>query len=222
MAAGIGAAGAAATSTGTAAADRKTIAQNFDAFLLLLTTQLQNQNPLEPLDTNQFTQQLVQFASVEQQIKSNETLNAMLTSSQSSIVSTAAGFVGMQVTADGATSELKDGRAEWRLNLPRAASTTITITDASGNVVATETKNFSAGAQSYTWNGRTSTGQTAPAGRYTITATGRDATGQSVSVKTEVSGRVDSIDMTGDEPILLLGGVRVPLSKVKTIAQSAS
>jgi flagellar basal-body rod modification protein FlgD len=222
MAAGIGAAGAAATSTGTAVTDRKTIAQNFDAFLLLLTTQLQNQNPLEPLDTNQFTQQLVQFASVEQQIKSNETLNAMLTSSQSSIVSTAAGFVGMQVTADGATSELKDGRAEWRLNLPRAATTTITITDASGNVVATETKNFSAGAQSYTWNGRTSTGQTAPAGRYTITATGRDATGQSVSVKTEVSGRVDSVDMTGDEPILLLGGVRVPLSKVKTIAQSAS
>src|SRR5215213_9171365 len=88
------------------------IANNFTAFLRLLTTQLQNQNPLEPLDTNQFTQQLVQFASVEQQIKSNETLNALLASSRSSIVSTAADFVGMQVTADGATSELKNSRAE--------------------------------------------------------------------------------------------------------------
>jgi flagellar basal-body rod modification protein FlgD len=220
MAAGIGAAGAAST-TGTQTVGRQTIAQNFDAFLLLLTTQLQNQNPLEPLDTNQFTQQLVQFASVEQQIKSNETLNALLASSRSSIVSTAASFVGMQVTADGATSELKNGRAEWRLTLPRAASAAITIRDLEGNVVANETKSFNAGTQSYAWNGRTSTGQSAPPGRYTIMVTGRDATGQTIGIKTEISGRVDSVDMTGDEPILSLGGVSVPLSNVKTIARAS-
>src|ERR671920_1704384 len=74
----------------TSAANNATLAKNFDTFLSLLTTQLKNQNPLEPLDTNQFTQQLVQFAGVEQQIKSNDTLNALLTSSRSSIVSTAA------------------------------------------------------------------------------------------------------------------------------------
>src|SRR5919112_3505074 len=70
----------------TSAANNATLAKNFDTFLSLLTTQLKNQNPLEPLDTNQFTQQLVQFAGVEQQIKSNETLNSLLTSSKSSIV----------------------------------------------------------------------------------------------------------------------------------------
>src|SRR5918998_4843217 len=110
------------------------IASNFTAFLQLLTTQLKNQNPLEPLDTNQFTQQLVQFASVEQQIKSNETLNALLTSSRASTVSTASGFVGMQVTADGATTRLADGRAEWRLNVARAATAPISIRDRDGNV----------------------------------------------------------------------------------------
>src|ERR671913_1389478 len=139
---GAGAAQAAlAASSGSAkVSGRAAIAENFEAFLLLLTTQLKNQNPLDPLDTNQFTQQLVQFASVEQQIKSNDTLNALLTSSRSSIVSTASGFVGMQVTADGATTRLADGKAEWRLNVARAATATIAIRDRDGNVLATDTK----------------------------------------------------------------------------------
>src|SRR5215208_3664400 len=94
-----GAAAAAAASTGKTPS--KGIAKNFDSFLMLLTTQLKNQSPLDPLDTNQFTEQLVQFASVEQQLKSNATLSALLTSSRGSAVSTAASFVGMQVTADG-------------------------------------------------------------------------------------------------------------------------
>src|SRR5215213_5913920 len=110
---GAGAAQAAlASAGGTAkATDKAAIADNFNAFLLLLTTQLKNQSPLDPLDTNQFTQQLVQFASVEQQLKSNDTLNALLTSSKASAVSTAASFVGMEVTADGTTSRLSNGKA---------------------------------------------------------------------------------------------------------------
>jgi flagellar basal-body rod modification protein FlgD len=222
MAAGVGGTGTTGTAAGTAAADRKTIAGNFDSFLLLLTTQLKNQNPLEPLDTNQFTQQLVQFASVEQQIKSNETLNALLTSSHSSIVASAASFVGMNVTADGATTRLSEGKAEWRLNVARAATATITIRDKNGNEIITETKALDAGNQTYSWDGRTSTGLPAPEGDYTITVTARDVSGQSVSVKTEISGRVDSVDMAGDQPVLMLGGIRVPLPNVKTIARPAA
>jgi flagellar basal-body rod modification protein FlgD len=221
MAAGIGSAAPAAAAA-AGATDRKTIAENFDAFLLLLTTQLKNQNPLEPLDTNQFTQQLVQFASVEQQIKSNETLNALLTSSQSSIVSSAASFVGMQVTADGATTRLADGKAQWRLDVPRAATATITIANAEGSVVKTDTKSLGSGTQTYEWDGLTSTGLPAPEGDYTITVVGRDLSGQAVSIKTEISGRVDSVDMAGDDPVLVLGGVRVPLPNVKAITRSAT
>jgi flagellar basal-body rod modification protein FlgD len=221
MAAGIGGTAAAGASSG-AATDRKTIAQNFDAFLMLLTTQLKNQNPLEPLDTNQFTQQLVQFASVEQQIKSNDTLNALLTSSHSSIVSSAASFVGMNVTADGATTRLQDGSAQWRLNVSRAATGTIKISDKDGNVVFSETKPLVAGNQTYTWDGRTSTGLPASAGDYTITVTGRDVSGQSVTVKTEISGKVDSVDMAADTPVLVLGGVRVPLANIKTISRAGT
>src|SRR4051794_25585380 len=221
MAAGIGSTSSAATASGTGA-DRKTIAGNFDAFLLLLTTQLKNQNPMEPLDTNQFTQQLVQFASVEQQIKSNETLNSLLSSSKSSIVSSASNFVGMNITADGATTQLSDGRAEWKLNLSRSGSGTITIKDQSGSVVATDSKTLSAGSQSYVWDGKTSTGLPAPSGNYTITVTARDVSGGAVTVKTEIAGRVDSVDMAGDSPVLVVGSTRVPLENVKTIDRSGS
>ena len=168
---------ATATSTAKSATDRAMIAENFDAFLLLLTTQLKNQSPLDPMDTNQFTQQLVQFASVEQQLKSNDTLNALLTSARGSSVSTAASFVGMQVTADGKTSRLADGKAEWMINPARAAQASVTILDSSGSVVASSTQSVPAGSQKFIWDGRTSTGGTAPPGDYTIQITARDASG---------------------------------------------
>jgi flagellar basal-body rod modification protein FlgD len=218
MAEAVTSAGSAAATAATGKTPPKGIAQNFDAFLLLLTTQLKNQSPLDPLDTNQFTQQLVQFASVEQQIKQNETLSALLTATKASAVSNAAGFVGMQVTADGATSRLSGGAARWVLNAARNASqAVITIRDKAGGVVATRTGTLSAGAQTFTWDGRTSTGATAPDGDYTVTVTALDASGQGVSVKTEIAGRVDAVDMTGDVPQLVIGSVRVPLSSVKTL-----
>ncbi|HEY8565843.1 MAG TPA: flagellar hook capping FlgD N-terminal domain-containing protein [Beijerinckiaceae bacterium] len=215
---------AAPAATGTSAAatvspadkSRTTIAQNFNSFLLLLTTQLKNQNPLEPLDTNQFTQQLVQFASVEQQLKSNDTLNALLTSAKSTTASNAAGFVGMQITADGATTTLSKGKAEWVINPAKAcAQATVTIRDAKGNVVSSKTQALAAGSQTFAWDGKDTTGLQVPPGDYTISVTGRDAAGQPVSVKTEISGRVDGVDLSGDAPILLVGSAQVPLAKVK-------
>lgn len=221
------AASTATTGTGASkkdASDRTSIAHNFDAFLLLLTTQLKNQSPLDPLDTNQFTQQLVQFASVEQQLKSNATLNSLLTSSKSSTASTAADFVGMTVTADGSSAHLSSaGKASWTINPARnAAQATLTITDKTGSVVATQTKALEAGKQSFAWDGRTSTGALAPEGDYTLTVTGRDVSGQTVAVKTEVSGVVDSVDLSGDGPVLVVGASRVPLASVKSIARPAA
>src|SRR5918997_767950 len=144
---------AGAQGTATAAAkktsDRAMIAENFDAFLLLLTTQLKNQSPLDPMDTNQFTQQLVQFASVEQQLKSNDTLNALLTSARGSAVSTAASFVGMQVSADGNTARLANGKAEWMINPARNAQANVIVLDSNGSVVATSNQWVTAGAQKF-------------------------------------------------------------------------
>ena len=215
-----GAAAAAAASTGKTPS--KGIAENFDSFLMLLTTQLKNQSPLDPLDTNQFTQQLVQFASVEQQLKSNDTLSALLTTVKASTTSNAASFIGMQVTADGATTRLANGSARWVLNPARNASqAAITIRDKNGGVVATRTSALTAGDQTFTWDGKTSTGTTAPDGDYTITVAALDSAGQGVPVKTEISGRVDAVDRTGDTPQLVIGSIRVPLGSVKTLGLPA-
>jgi flagellar basal-body rod modification protein FlgD len=111
-------------STGAAAAagGGKEIAGNFQDFLLLLTTQLKNQSPLDPLDTNQFTQQLVQFAGVEQQLKSNDTLSSILTAMRSSSTSNAASYIGMKVTADGSAAPWQAGPRPGPSAPPRTRS----------------------------------------------------------------------------------------------------
>jgi flagellar basal-body rod modification protein FlgD len=218
MASGVGATTSTGSSTASTKSSSGTIANNFNQFLLLLTTQLKNQNPLDPLDTNQFTQQLVQFSSVEQQLRTNDTLASLLTATKSSSASSVAGFIGLNVTADGTTTNLSGGSATWNLNATRAArAASITISDKDGNVVATRTQALNSGSQSFTWDGKTSTGLAAPDGDYTIKVTALDATGQSVSVKTEVSGKVDGVDMSGDTPILLIGATRVPVTSVKSL-----
>ena len=90
------------------------IADNFQTFLTLLTTQLQNQNPLDPLDTNQFTQQLVQFAGVEQQLKSNDQLKALIAIEKSAQSTQALIYVGNTVAVDGSTQQF-NGSATWNL-----------------------------------------------------------------------------------------------------------
>lgn len=216
--------GNASTSAAIAQAgtDRARIAGNFDDFLKLLTTQLRNQSPLDPLDTNQFTQQLVQFASVEQQLKTNDTLGALLTSAKASTASTAAGFVGRQVVADGATARLANGSASWTLAPARdAAQATITIRNAAGQAVATQTRALPAGSQTFTWDGRGANGLPAPEGDYTITVSARDASGAAVAVASEIRGQVDSVDLSGSEPILLVGSARIAMSKIKSIGGGA-
>jgi flagellar basal-body rod modification protein FlgD len=206
-----------AATTSQSAVSRSTIANNFDTFLLLLTTQLKNQNPLDPLDTNQFTQQLVQFAGVEQQIRSNESLEALVNLNKTSQLSTAMNYVGATVTADGATSALKDNVATWYITSPRAASATINITDATGNVVFTRETTLDSGTYSYTWDGKKSDGTTAPEGQYTIKINAKDTNGQGVTVSTQFSGVVDAVDLSGSEPLLMIGTALLSLDKIKAV-----
>src|ERR1700710_1668124 len=94
-----------------------TLAGNFQTFLTLLTTQLQNQNPLDPLDTNQFSQQLVQFASVEQQLKTYDQLPSLVALQQTAQSTQALGFVGKTAVVDGATTKLTNSAATWTLGV---------------------------------------------------------------------------------------------------------
>ena len=206
------------TSSGTSSSAAR-IADNFDQFLQLLTTQLKNQSPLDPLDTNQFTQQLVQFASVEQQIKTNDNLSSLLIANKTQNISNAMGFVGATVTADGTTTALSNGSASWSLNAPRSGAATITIKDAKGNQVYATTTALSAGDQTFNWNGVGSNGQKVADGQYTIVVAAKDGANQTMTVKSEIAGVVDSVDVSGDTPILKIGSVSLPMTSVKSISR---
>jgi flagellar basal-body rod modification protein FlgD len=205
------------SSTSSITGARAGIADNFDTFLSLLTAQLQNQNPLDPLDTNAFTQQLVQFSSVEQQLKTNDFLSALVQANTNSVQTNAVNYIGKTVSAEGVRSELVNGKAVWNFHLEDAANTTVTIKDKDGNVVYTEQGNLQAGTGQFTWDGKTSTGGKAKDGTYSISMTGTNAEGKTVPISTEFTGVVTGVDFTGSEPVLLIGPTRVNLSGVKAI-----
>ena len=151
------------------------IASNFTTFLQLLTTQLKNQNPLDPLDTNQFTQQLVQFAQVEQQMKSNDQLTTLVSLEKTAQSTTALAYVGATVVVDGSTAPLANGSATWSLNVTKPSTATVTIKDSTGQTAYTGTFAVNPGNQKFTWDGRGNDGKLWPDGNYTLTATGVDA-----------------------------------------------
>lgn len=194
------------------------IASNFQTFLQLLTTQLQNQNPLDPLDTNQFTQQLVQFAGVEQQISTNSTLSALLQIMDTSRLTGAVDYIGKTITAEGATTVLDEQSAVWNINVGKdAPQTTIVVSDSTGRQVYTQDIDLATGNNVFAWQGKSSSGQTMPDGFYTIQVVARDAKGQPVTAKTEIKGKVTGVELENGEPVLKIGDtIRVKLSLIKS------
>src|SRR5467141_1628436 len=211
---------------GTTSADKTTtastattgIADNFQTFLTLLTTQLQNQNPLDPLDTNQFTQQLVQFASVEQQLKTNDQLTTLVSLQQTAQSTQALTFVGKTAVVDGSTAALTNGSATWELGVPTNANVTISIANSTGQTIFTGSYAVNAGNnQPFTWNGRGDDGTQWPDGRYKLTATATDSAANSVAVSTQIQGVVDSVDLTQSPPLLSIGGQNYTVNQIKSI-----
>jgi flagellar basal-body rod modification protein FlgD len=194
------------------------IAGNFQSFLQLLTTQLQNQDPLSPLDTNQFTQQLVEFAGVQQQINTNDSLSTLVSLQQTAQSSQALEFVGKTAVVKGSTTSLTSSKAAWGLNIASASTVTINITNSSGATVYTSSINANAGNnQTFTWNGLGTDGTQQPDGTYTLTATAKDSAGNSVGVSTEIQGVVSSVDLTQSPPLLSIGGQTFTVNQVQSI-----
>jgi flagellar basal-body rod modification protein FlgD len=205
-------------STGTSTAS---IADNFQSFLLLLTTQLQNQNPLDPLDTNQFTQQLVQFAQVEQQLKSNSQLEALVNIEKTAQSTQALVFVGQTVAVDGSTAHF-DGNATWNFSAPSNSNATITITSATGQTAYSGSFAIGSGNSSFVWDGKGKDGTQWPAGDYKMTVTAKDASGKDVAITTEVQGMVDSVDLTASPALLSIGGKNYTLDQIKRVVNGAT
>lgn len=210
-----------ATAAASATSDNQMIASNFTTFLQLLTTQLKNQNPLDPLDTNQFTQQLVQFAQVEQQMKSNDSLTTLVSMEKSAQQTTALAYVGANVVVDGATANLSNGAGTWSFNATKPATATVTIKDSTGQTAYSGTMAINAGTQNFTWDGKGKDGTQWPDGNYTMTVTALDANKQSVAISTEVTAVVDSVDLSQSPPLLSINGQNFTMDKIKRIVRAS-
>jgi flagellar basal-body rod modification protein FlgD len=212
------------TSSSTAQAANSSASQqlagNFDTFLQLLTTQLQNQNPLDPLDTNQFTEQLVEFASVEQQINENTNLQTLISMQQTNEATSALQLVGSTVTVGGNAAALDNAdnsAATWSLTTTTPATANVTVTSAAGTTAYSGTMSLNAGTQTFTWNGQGNNGQTWPDGTYTLAITATGANGQAVSVSSQVQGVVSGVNLTSTPPTLTVNGQSVQISQVTSI-----
>jgi flagellar basal-body rod modification protein FlgD len=195
-----------------------TLAGNFQTFLTLLTTQLRHQNPLDPLDTNQFTQQLVQFAGVEQQLKTNDQLTALVSLQQTAQSTQALGFVGKTAVVDGSTAALTNGSATWKLGVPTNSNVNVSITNSTGQTVFTGSYAVNAGQnQTFAWDGKGNDGTQWPDGKYNLTATAADTAGNSVAVATQIQGLVNSVDLTQSPPLLSINGQTYTVSQIKSI-----
>jgi len=195
-----------------------TLAGNFQTFLQMLTTQLQNQNPLDPLDTNQFTQQLVQFASVEQQLKTNDQLASLVALQQTTQATQALNFVGKTAVVDGSTAALTNSQATWVLDVPNSGTMNVSITNSSGQTVYSGSSSVTAGNdQAFNWNGQANDGSQLPDGKYTLHASMPDGSGNAVGITTQIQGVVNSVDLTQSPPLLSIGDQTYTVNQIKRI-----
>ncbi len=213
---------AASASTATAKTDATKAADTYNQFLKLLTTQLQHQDPTAPLDTNQFTQQLVQFSQVEQQLKSNAKLDTLIANTgAASQVGALLGYVGLTATVNSPQATLASGgSASWTVTSPSAVqNANVVILDASGNQVASYKQNLTSGAQAIVWDGTNASGAASPAGSYSIKVTGTNSAGTSFSATTTTKVKITGVDTSSGTANLIAGNLSFTPAQVIAVSQ---
>jgi flagellar basal-body rod modification protein FlgD len=189
------------------------LAENFDTFLTLLTAQLRNQDPLSPMDSTEFTQQLVQFSQVEQQISQNKNLETLIGLTRSRTSADAVAYLGKTLTLTDGSGALIDGEANWTYTLDgQASAAAITITDSRGRVVFAAPGEVGNGEHQFTWDGKDNAGNQLPDGYYALSVRALLANGDPVANTVKSTGVVTEVDLSGSEPLLMIGPMAVPLS----------
>lgn len=195
---------------------RVTLAEDFSQFLKLLTTQLQNQDPLAPMDSTEFTNQLVQFSQVEQQINSNQKLDSLVALQLSTISSVALGYVGMDISY--VSSDMNyDGTTPVDINYAlseEAVSAKVNIYDEEGTLVYSADTPKDTGTNKFTWSGITTSGQPVAAGTYTVKIDALNKDEKAIANSTVVSGHVRGIETQNGVVYVLVGERAVAVSSI--------
>jgi flagellar basal-body rod modification protein FlgD len=208
--------------TSTAASSTK-LTQDYNSFLKLLTTQMQNQDPLSPMESTEFTNQLVQFSQVEQQISQNTKLDKLVSLQNNNQTQASLGFIGLDVEATGNAFTYDGKSVKMSYTLPETStSTKIQIKNEKGVTIQTLDGARSTNRQELTWDGKKADGSAAEPGNYTMTVMAPKSDSKLMTAKTTVFGRVSGIEAGNGVTTLMMGKVPVKMENVITAQQPAA
>jgi flagellar basal-body rod modification protein FlgD len=207
-------AGSSTSGTSTAASSAK-LTQSYDSFLKLLTTQLQNQDPMSPMESSEFTNQLVQFSQVEQQISQNSKLDKLVSLQNNNQTQASLGFIGLDVEATGNAFTYEGKPVKMSYTLPETStSTKIQIKNEKGVTIQTLDGARTTSRQEVTWDGKKADGSVAEPGSYSMTVIAPKADTKLMTAKTSVFGRVSGIEAGNGVTTLMMGKVPVKMEDV--------
>lgn len=209
--------------TAEAGASQTALSNNYELFLRILTTQIKEQDPLDPVDASEYTSQLVQYSSVEQQIKTNDQLGSLLSAIESSASLNFVNYIGTEIVASGNTAQLAGESASWSYNAPEDGEALIQIVNSLGSVVYEGKHDLQRGKHEFVWDGKGKNGISNPDGNYGIAIYQLDDNGDpAVQVPTEFKGIVDGVEFFGSSAVLTVGGTYVPVSEVYSVRRPAN
>jgi flagellar basal-body rod modification protein FlgD len=195
--------------------------EDLNRFLNLLVTQLQHQDPLDPMDANEFTSQLVQFASVEQQIYQNANLEKLLKVAENGQVAAMVNYLGTVAEASGNALPLEGGKAKATYALGESVvSTTIAVKDATGRVMFVAPGETGAGQHTFTWNGTDTSGKALPDGAYSLEVSSKRRDGTFADVTQTLFGRISGAAVEGGRVMLFMGTIAVPMDEVLSVQEA--
>ncbi|MGE4064727.1 MAG: flagellar hook assembly protein FlgD [Rhodospirillaceae bacterium] len=200
------------------------LAKDLNSFLTLLTSQLKNQDPLSPMDSSEFTNQLVEFAQVEQQIGMNDNLTSIIGLVNQSIVSSAVNYIGTVIEGESNQVPLQDGKlkAAYGLNAD-ANNVTVVVRNEAGDIIYSRPMNAAAdktqGVHSFEWDGKDSNGNQLPDAPYTLSVTATGADDKPVENYITAFGRVTGVTSINGKTVLLIGKVGIPTESVLSVTE---
>jgi flagellar basal-body rod modification protein FlgD len=205
-------------STSGSSSSLNSLSGNFSEFLSLLMTQLQNQDPTSPMSSDEFTQELVEFAGVEQQINTNTNLSSLIQITQSGDLINASSILGKDVQVSSSQISLQNGTGAIQFSASAAEAVDISVFDSSGAQIANQTVSANSGSNTWTWNGRESSGATAPDGAYTVSVTTGSSSSTSTALPFTVIGQATGVVNNNGTLDLQLGNLVVNFSAVEAVA----
>ncbi len=214
---------ASGASSSTSSDALSSLTSNYNQFLTLLTTQLQNQDPTSPMTSDTFTSELAQFAGVEQQIQTNTNLTQLLSLNQDNEVSQGTSLVGRQAVASSSQLPLQNGSAELQISPTSAETVGIAITNSAGSVVKTQTLSLPAGTTNWTWNGQDDSGNTLSDGSYSAAVVTQDSSGNTTTVPFSVVGTITGVSKDASSGVDVdMGTSTIDMSNVTSLLSSGT